>query len=210
MKGQCAPASFANFTAGPPLSALPSCMQTAIKNSIAGKQTEVDDANMTGLGQPIIGSPSCDKKSIIPYCQQAAFANTVYCACQNSGLSNPVCLFAACQNSQAAYKTTSQRDIASSPATKCPQQNVCINNTSVGGSGNVVQANQSTSCGGTVKKIMQTVKLHPAIAVVVIALVVILAILVSTPSGKKQPPLSLSGDLDGTDGLGGLPPLGSV
>lgn len=204
--GTCAPAAFTNFLPGPALKDLPSCMQTAINNSMAGKQTAADDANMTGLGQPIIGNPSCGGKSIIPYCQQAAYANTIYCACQNSGMSNPVCVFAQCQNSPAAYRTASQQAVAADPVSKCPQQNVCISTTSVGGSGNVVQANQSSSCGGTVQKIMQNIKLHPAIAVLIIALVIVLAVLIASPSPKMKtlPPGGLGDDAGGIDGLPAL------
>lgn len=185
-----------DFVPGPDITSLPSCMRLAIQNSMAGTQSPTDDANMLGLGQPIVGNPACNGKPIIPYCQQAAYANTVYCACQNSSVSNPVCLLTACQNSPAAYKSILQRAVAGDPKNKCPDQTVCISTTSVGGSGNVVQASQTNNCGSTIQQFVQKAKMHPAIVVVVIILVILLAILSSTPSAHKRgpPPGSMPDD----------------
>ena len=199
-KGTCISSTVANFTAGPPLSSLPSGMQTAINNSIAKKQTTTDDAVMGKLGQPIMPGATCDGKAIIPYCQQEAYKDTTYCACQNTTTPYPECASELCQNSTSAYKTVDQREIAENPAKLCPQQNVCISSISAGGTGNIINSNQSSSCGGTVQKIMNQVKLHPVIAVVILVLIVMLAVLVASPSkkGKDLPP----GMLDGIPDLG--------
>lgn len=202
-KKTCVPESIINFSPGPNLNELPSCMRDAVTRSINGEQTTTDDMLMGKLGQPYDARKVvCNGEPIIPYCQQEQFKATSYCACQNVGVPHAACIFEPCQGAQYAYKTTQQRSILHNPAKLCPQEIVCQNIIDVGGKNNVTQAYQNSNCGGTVNKIYSQIRLHPAISLVLLVLIILLAITIAAPSSKKKslPPL-------GVGGLAGLPPL---
>lgn len=204
-KDTCVASAFVNFEPGPDLDSLPPCMRAAVQRSMAGTQTSADDAVMGKLGQPILTGATCGGAPIIPYCQQAAFKSTAYCACQNTSLPNAECVFAPCQGSAAAYKTTGQQLIASDPAKLCPQQNICQNIVSAGGEHNIVQASQSSNCGGTVEQLVSRARAHPIVSILVLILVALLVIVVARPPSKRpQLPTAALGEL-GDDA--GLPPL---
>ncbi len=189
--GTCVSKSLINFGAGPNFNELPSCMQAALTRSKAGTQTAADDAVMGKLGSPYDPSASkCEGKPIIPYCQQSKYKSTDYCACQNVGVPNAVCIFEPCQGSSWAYKTTQQRATAANPAKLCPHEIVCQNIIAVGGKNNVTSAYQNSNCGGTIQKITSQIKLHPAIFVILLILVVFLAMSIASPGkkDKKGPP----------------------
>lgn len=152
--GVCAKPGITQYRPGPPLDKLPACMQAAIKRSIAGTQTYQDDVNMGALGQPNLGAVCTDvpdvpggKRLAAPYCQQAAFYDTVYCACVNTNVDWSECMFAPCQE-LTAYKTTAQRETLKNAASACPKENVCQNIDDLGGKDNVTKSYQTIDCGG--------------------------------------------------------------
>jgi hypothetical protein len=187
--GKCVSATIVNYVAGPPLAALPACMRAAVQRSMKGQQTAADDATMGALGQPNLGA-TCGAKDIIPYCQQANYKDTSYCACQNSGVEWPECIFSSCQNNVSAYRTVQQQKHLSKAS--CPTQNVCQNIISIGGTNNVSSGYQNSNCGGTVNKIEAAVKNHPIIFIIVLVLILGLLSLVG------------SSDSDSADGEGAL------
>lgn len=202
-KGTCVESAFVTFAAGPPLAGLPSCMRTALNNSMAGRPTAQDDAVMGAMGQPVLPGAQCDFRPIVPYCQQAQYMRTAYCACQNSTLPNAECVSVACQG-LAAYKTRQQQQVAADPERLCPHQNVCQNIIAGGGAHNVTHGDQSINCGGTVQQFTAQLRLHPAAAVLVFVLVILLAAAVISPatSGRgRKPSVRPLGPLPGLPSL---------
>jgi len=205
-RGRCAPATFASFAPGPPLAALPSCMREAVRRSAAGAQTWADDMLMGRLGQPVDAARArCGGEAIVPYCQQAAFKDTVYCACVNAPAAGAVCGFAPCANSQLAYRTTRQRGVEDDARARCPTQVTCRNTITVGGVHNVVRARQAGSCGNPPAQAATAAGRHPYAATFVAFLVVVLAAVLLAPSrgsseapfGRRAPPTTTSSPKDG-------------
>lgn len=155
--GVCVKPGITQYRPGPPLTDLPACMRGAIQRSIAGKQTYQDDVNMGALGQPNMGAVCTDVldhpgpvKMAAPFCQQAAYYDTEYCACVNTNVDWAECMFAPCQ-ALTAYKTTTQRETIKNAASACPKENVCQNIDNLGGKENVTKSYQTIDCGDTTK-----------------------------------------------------------
>lgn len=203
-RGKCVPATFAKFVQGPPLSSLPSCMKDAITRSSQGKQTLDDDKVMGKMGQPIRGSCRKESGPFIPYCQREEYAQTTYCACQNTILPFPECMSSDCM-SPLAYRTVYQQKVAEDAANKCPKQNICNNINSVNGQNNIVTPSQTINCGGTVQKAITQIKAHPVLCVIIFILVVMLAMAVSGSDGGERQLGSVN--FAGPDPALGLPEL---
>lgn len=143
----CIPKKITNFRPGISKSYLPRCMAEAISRSAKGQQTPLDDSIMGKLGAPINTADLAKCGIKIPYCQQAGYMDTIYCACQNINTPHATCMFAPCQSNTLAYKTTYQQKAMNDPSKYCPNEIICNSITSVGGNHNVVHTYQKSNCG---------------------------------------------------------------
>ncbi len=194
--GVCGPCNgIITYSSSIPLNQLPACMRSAVEHSIAGTQTDQDDKNMGTLCGPNLGA-SCGGASITPYCQQDAYKNSIYCACQNTSVAWTECIFAPCNEQEAAYKTTAQKKVLD--ADLCPTGlTICQNITEIGGSGNVSNVYQNFNCGGVIENFITNIQAHPFIAIVVMVLILSVVMLIVRPgagsrrSAKTLPPPQL-------------------
>jgi len=189
--GTCVPAAELTYYPGPPLDELPVCMRAALERSASGRQTAADDALMGALASADAGA-YCSGERIVPFCQQHAYKNTAYCACQNSGVPNPECIFKPCGN-QYAYKTTTQREVKLNASAKCPQQVNCQNILSVGGAQNITEGIalncQSTDepAAGAPASGREATALAWLGANWVLVLIAVLLVAAMLPAGPQQP-----------------------
>jgi len=186
-------------------------MRISINASQKGTQNLDTDALMGGLGKPIdtAGIKKSGCTLAVPYCQQEAYMDTIYCACQNIGVPHAACIFAPCESNPLAYKNTSQQASMVNPQKNCPDEIVCNNIESVGGNNNIVEGYQNSNCGSTIQNFISNAKKHPFVAVFVVILVILLAMALlgpsRSPSNKKgKTPLP---SMDDQLGLGSLPSL---
>lgn len=207
-KNQCIPERVINPVPGPNFESLPACMQSCIIASQNGTQTRLQDAVMGGLGRPIdgvqLGNSRCG--ITVPFCQQDAYKDTIYCTCQNIGVAHASCIYAPCANTSYAYKSVDQRE----DAKHCPDTIICANIVSVGGNGNVVQDYQDSNCGGVTEKLEEKFKAHPYIIILIIILFLGLAMTLMSSSDKPKKSdhkALLPGSGSGLPGLGQLPAL---
>ncbi len=211
LPGVCVPKNIPAFTGGLPLTTLPSCMQAAVKASRDNKQTPAHDAIMGRLGDSINDTLTmCDGEPVVPYCQQPAFYNTIYCACRNANLPYAECIAVDCtaNYTTTAYLNTTQRDVRTGDRSKaCPQQKICNSISNIGGTGNIAQISQTSNCDVPAqKKAEDTAKTNPMLAILLFVLVVLLAVFAAMPSKKKRgaPPMKLDSRFSS---LPALPPM---
>lgn len=178
--------TFTTFTGvNPPVDQLPADFQTAILDSQSGAQTPTDD---NVIGSALSGSG---------YCAQDAFKQQLYCACVNSPVPNPECIFAPCANQADAYKTVQMQKIANDAQQMCPTTVNCTQVFEMGGSNNIASnVSQTMNCGGVVETFITNIEAHPIIAILILILVISTIWLVSEPDGKKSgsAPRATAGD----------------
>lgn len=206
--GKCVDNRITNFVPGPPIDQLPKCMQAALANSRAGTQTEYDDAVMGKLGDPINTPVLANIRSMtpatyttqndgliiecqagtptVPYCQQDKYKNTVYCACQNVNTPNAVCVFAQCQSSEQAYRSSAQQRQVNDAEKLCPNTVLCQNILTMGGQNNVANLYQTSNCGNATNTAIRGARKSPVSTVLVLIMVVLLAAVLALPLNEMR------------------------
>lgn len=160
-----------------PASQLPKTFRGAIAVSEKGKSTTATDET---IGSALYG---------FGYCADPKYRQMTYCACVNSPVANPECIFAPCTNSANAYRNTAMQNVLD-PARggrekNCPSTVNCTQVFNMGGSSNIASGvSQTMNCGGVVETFITNIQAHPFLAIVVLVLILSVVMLVSGPRAR--------------------------
>ncbi len=159
---------YTDFTPGPDKSTLPQAFQNCLVPNPAAGCDDVVGGTQVASG----------------FCADPAYADTRYCACVNNKLACPFVTSPACQNSGDAYRPSWQRE-GGNAYEVCMKRPLCINEINTSGSRNsmwdIIQ-----SCGGTGAGVMEMIRAHPFIAVVLM-MAVLSVVLFLVPEGPSPP-----------------------